>query len=134
MQVLDLLPGTYDVIDVVRDVRTVEGEEVEEGVKAKVLKNIETMMRREQIWVESGQRLVVAKEETEDGVSWVMTLAQGGKQRSMGLRRRKWGLGGNEWLAEPVFEGGRLRNTAEAEFWRKMVESSMFLARQDPGV
>ena len=128
---LELLPGTYEVTAVVPDFTTVEGVEVGQEVKAKFLQNWEWALRGGQVWVEVGQRITVTKEDQGERSVWVVTCPRGGRLE-LTLSRKKYPVGGEEWLVEDIFEGGRIRTEVWGkrvgqEVWKKRCEDTILL-------
>ena len=123
MQVLDLLHGIFEV----PDVQTVEGEDVMEEVKARVLKAWEIGWG----WVEVGKRVSVTKKEREQGPVWLVTRSQSGRM-AIELNRWKVQVEEVELLLEDIFEGGKLRmekwlKRMGKEVWRKRGVYTIYL-------
>ena len=131
MQILDLLPGTYGVTKLSSDVTTLLGGEVEEDVKATGLQVFEESLREDQMWLEVGQRMTIAREERKMGPWWRLMCPQGGK---WDMRLKRWKSQGAEvdLLEEHTFEDGKVRQDlwwkgVGEEVWRKLQMDTLTL-------
>ena len=115
MQVLDLLHGVFEVISMVPDVKTVEGEEVIEEVKSTVLREWKKSIG----WMVVGDTISVTKEEREQGPLWEISWSQCRGPVAMTLNREK---PQTEILLEGIFEEGKLGT----KMWWKRMEQEVW--------
>ena len=126
LQILDLLPGDYKVTSVVPDLKTAEGEDVEERVKAKNLQLIEGRMKTCELWTEVGQMITVRKKPGEQGPWWIVKFPQG-CEVFMSLSRRRTMAREVDVLVEGIFEGRGFREIV----WGKRVGEEVLKKTND---